>query len=116
MQSNGVPNDVINNFNPLAIIVFTPILDYGIYPFLNKIRLNPNVTIRIFIGFMIAAGAMAGGAILQQMVYNKSPCGDYASTCDTQADISLWQTCVIYGLTVFSHGYFLIHDCFIIHY
>ncbi|XBW38441.1 hypothetical protein QEN19_004029 [Hanseniaspora menglaensis] len=99
MQSNGVPNDVINNFNPLAIIVFTPILDYGIYPFLTKIRMNPNITIRVFIGFMLAAGAMAGGAILQRMVYNQSPCGDYASTCDTQASISLWQTCVIYGLT-----------------
>ncbi|XBW38442.1 hypothetical protein QEN19_004030 [Hanseniaspora menglaensis] len=99
MQSNGVPNDVINNFNPLAIIVFTPILDYAIYPFLKKINMNPNITIRTFIGFMIAAGAMAGGAILQRMVYNQSPCGDYASTCDTQTDISLWQTCVIYGLT-----------------
>ncbi|SGZ38284.1 related to Peptide transporter PTR2 [Hanseniaspora guilliermondii] len=99
MKSNGVPNDVINNFNPLAIIVFTPILDYGIYPLLTKMKMNPNVTIRIFIGFMLAAGAMAGGAILQRMVYNKSPCGDYASTCDTQANISLWETCVIYGLT-----------------
>ncbi|CAI8509684.1 unnamed protein product [Hanseniaspora opuntiae] len=99
MKSNGVPNDVINNFNPLAIIVFTPILDYGIYPLLTKMRINPNITIRIFIGFMIAAGAMAGGAILQRMVYNKSPCGDHASTCDTQSSISLWETCVIYGLT-----------------
>ena len=108
MQSNGVPNDVINNFNPLAIIVFTPILDYGIYPFLTKMKINPNVTIRIFIGFMIAAGAMAGGAILQRMVYNKSPCGDFASTCGTQADISLWQTCVVYGLTGISETFAMV--------
>ena len=108
MQSNGVPNDVINNFNPLAIIVFTPILDYGIYPFLTKMKINPNVTVRIFIGFMLAAGAMAGGAILQRMVYNKSPCGDYASTCGTQADISLWQTCVIYGLTGISETFAMV--------
>ena len=99
MQSNGVPNDVINNFNPLAIIVFTPILDYGIYPLLTRYKMNPNITIRVFIGFMIAAGAMAGGAILQQMVYDRSLCGDYASTCDTETDISLWQSCVVYGLT-----------------
>ena len=108
MQSNGVPNDVINNFNPLAIIVFTPILDYGIYPFLTKMKINPNVTVRIFIGFMLAAGAMAGGAILQRMVYNKSPCGDFASTCGTQADISLWQTCVIYGLTGISETFAMV--------
>ena len=108
MESNGVPNDVINNFNPLAIIVFTPILDYLIYPFLTRIRMNPNITIRIFIGFMLAAGAMAGGAILQKMVYTQSPCGDYASTCDTQAPISLWETCVIYGLTGISETFAMV--------
>ncbi|CAI8509957.1 unnamed protein product [Hanseniaspora opuntiae] len=108
MKSNGVPNDVINNFNPLAIIVFTPILDYGIYPLLTRMRMNPNITIRIFIGFMLAAGAMAAGAILQKIVYNRSVCGDHASTCGTQANVSLWETCIIYGLTGISETFAMV--------
>ncbi len=31
MTLGGAPNDLINNFNPLMIIAFTPILTYGLY-------------------------------------------------------------------------------------
>jgi POT family proton-dependent oligopeptide transporter len=37
MRLDGAPNDVMNNFNSLAIIVAVPIITYGLYPFLEKI-------------------------------------------------------------------------------
>lgn len=37
MRLDGAPNDVMNNFNSIAIIVAVPIITYGLYPFLEKI-------------------------------------------------------------------------------
>ncbi|KAL6946979.1 hypothetical protein ACO0QE_001836 [Hanseniaspora vineae] len=99
MTTNGVPNDVINNFNPLAIIFFVPFLDLVFYPTCRKMGIHWKPTWKIFTGFMIAALAMMVGAILQGWVYKHSPCGDYASTCDEHAPISLWTTAIIYALT-----------------
>ncbi|KAK9427174.1 peptide transporter PTR2 [Lipomyces doorenjongii] len=37
MITNGAPNDLLNNFNPLTIIVFIPILSYLVYPYVYKL-------------------------------------------------------------------------------
>jgi dipeptide/tripeptide permease len=34
LTSNGAPNDLLNNFNPLVIIVFAPFMSHVVYPFL----------------------------------------------------------------------------------
>ena len=99
MTTNGVPNDVINNFNPLAIIFFVPFLDLCFYPLCRKMGIHWKPTWKIFTGFMIAALAMMVGAILQSWVYKHSPCGDYASSCDQHAPITLWYTAILYALT-----------------
>jgi POT family proton-dependent oligopeptide transporter len=65
MLANGVPNDLISNFNPLTIITVAPILNYGIYPLLRKWNMVPSAMARMSFGFMLAALAMAIGAILQ---------------------------------------------------
>lgn len=36
MTTNGAPNDLLGNFNPLTIIVFIPFLSYVVYPLLRK--------------------------------------------------------------------------------
>lgn len=36
MTTNGAPNDLLSNFNPLTIIVFIPFLSYVVYPALRK--------------------------------------------------------------------------------
>jgi POT family proton-dependent oligopeptide transporter len=41
MVNNGVPNDLISNFNPLTIIICAPILNFVIYPFLTKRGMMP---------------------------------------------------------------------------
>ncbi|KAI9833920.1 MAG: hypothetical protein M1819_003429 [Sarea resinae] len=88
MTTNGAPNDLINNFNPLTIIVAVPILTYLIYPFLRKHNINFGRIKRITFGFMLAAVASAIGAILQWRVYKTSPCGYYATSCDDGTGVS----------------------------
>lgn len=100
LTSNGVPNDLISNFNPLCIIVFMPVLDHVLYPVLRKMRWNFKPVYRIFCGFMIAALASAVGAIIQTVIYNTSPCGRYATECDKGVSpVSMWVVAVEYALT-----------------
>ncbi|KUL82647.1 hypothetical protein ZTR_09080 [Talaromyces verruculosus] len=90
MVTNGAPNDLLNNFNPLTIIVFVPFLSYVFYPTLHRFGIKLGPVDRLNIGFFLAALSSVAGAIVQHYVYKFSPCGYYASTCDTVADISIW--------------------------
>lgn len=90
MTLNGVPNDLIDNFNPLAIILFAPILNYGLYPlFANWGRPIKPMT-RMCIGFLTATVADVSAAIVQWRIYQLSDCGYSASTCDTVTSVSIW--------------------------
>ncbi|EJT97854.1 PTR2-domain-containing protein [Dacryopinax primogenitus] len=102
MRVNGVPNDVISNFNPLTIVVVAPILNFGFYPLLRKFNINLAPMTRMSIGFILASINMIIAAILQWKVYQGSPCGYYAtSNCqigDGVANISLWAQVPLYSL------------------
>ncbi|KAJ7645228.1 POT family-domain-containing protein [Mycena polygramma] len=108
MISNGAPNDLLNNFNSLTIIVFTPIVAYGLYPFLERCGIKSGPIRRMTFGmFLCAAGGIAGG-IVQLYVYRTSPCGNFASTC-VDADgnalvskISIWVQLVNVAVTAIS--------------
>ncbi|KAH8922803.1 PTR2-domain-containing protein, partial [Atractiella rhizophila] len=98
LTANGVPNDVISNFNPLTIIVAAPLLNYVIYPFLRKHGLMPGAIPRIAFGFFLASLTMVAGAILQWQVYEQSPCGYHSTDCDEVAPISLWAQIPLYSI------------------
>lgn len=90
MIVNGVPNDLLTNFNSISIIVFTPILTWGFYPLMDKIGRPMKPMTRMSVGFLLGAiGAMLG-AIIQWKVYQTSPCGYYATTCEDPSTVSLW--------------------------
>ena len=90
MTLNGAPNDLISNFNPLALIIFTPITIYGIYPFFERIGHPLKPMTRMCIGFLMSSiGAMAA-AIVQWRIYSTSPCGWEASTCDEVSPVLIW--------------------------
>lgn len=98
MRLDGVPNDVINNFNSLTIIVFTPIFTWGIYPFFERIGWPLKPMTRMFIGFQLGTINMIAGAIIQWRIYETSPCGYEASTCAEVAPVSLWWQVILYGV------------------
>ena len=73
MSTNGVPNDLLANFDPLALIVFIPIMDIFVYPYLQRRGIILRPLFRIWLGFMFAALAMAYSAALQFYIYHTNP-------------------------------------------
>ncbi|WRT65309.1 uncharacterized protein IL334_002252 [Kwoniella shivajii] len=98
MTLNGVPNDLISNWNPLAIIIATPLVTYGLYPWLARIGHPLKPMTRMFIGFMLGSLTCVISAIIQWRIYKTSPCGYNASTCDDVSPVSLWLQVPLYTL------------------
>lgn len=92
LTSDGVPNDVLDNFNPL-IILLIPIMNHTVYPGLRKMGIRFGPIKRMTFGFLIAAIGASSYAVLQYYIYQTSPCGYSASTCDVGTGVSplsLW--------------------------
>ncbi|KAL0935679.1 peptide transporter Ptr2 (POT family protein) [Colletotrichum truncatum] len=99
MVLNGAPNDVIQNLNPLSIIIMIPILDHLVYPGFRRMGFNFTPIKRMTAGFGFAAAAMVAAAVMQHFIYQKSPCGDHATICEEGvADINVWAQCLPYIL------------------
>lgn len=96
LTTNGVPNDLINNFNPLIIIAFIPFMNRFVYPTLAKYKIRIGPIKRITAGFFLCSIGSLGFAVIQALIYKDSPCGNRASTCTDEAgnslvsSISLW--------------------------
>ncbi|KAI1412338.1 PTR2-domain-containing protein [Hypoxylon sp. FL1857] len=90
MTSDGAPNDLLTNFNPLVIIVFSPLMAQVVYPFLERRKIKFGRISRMTFGFILAIISGIIGAIVQYRVYETSPCGYNASTCDDVSPISIW--------------------------
>ncbi|KAM0794956.1 POT family-domain-containing protein [Usnea florida] len=88
MTTNGAPNDLLSNFNPLTIIIVIPLLSYGVYPMLRKYNIKFGRISRITFGFILATISGVIGAIVQWRVYETSPCGYYASSCSIGTGVS----------------------------
>ncbi|KAF8861613.1 PTR2-domain-containing protein [Acephala macrosclerotiorum] len=105
MTTNGAPNDLLGNFNPLTIIVAIPIMSYGLYPLLRKYKIKFGPISRITLGFILAAFSTAAGAVTQYYVYQTSPCGYYATDCQIGtgvSPISIWVQTPQYVLSALS--------------
>ncbi|KAJ3567978.1 hypothetical protein NP233_g6016 [Leucocoprinus birnbaumii] len=76
MTLHGTPNDLIQNLNPISIIIMIPIFDYVIYPFLRRRGINFSPIKRIYAGFLVAGLAMVYAAVLQHYLFKMSPCHD----------------------------------------
>jgi len=108
LTGNGVPNDVIGNFNSLSIICLGPVLNvclsassssfvicrsvaslcksnmpreqYGLYPLLRKSKIRYGPVARITTGFFLSTIAGVGYCVLCYKAYQTSPCGWYGSS------------------------------------
>ncbi|KAF9540508.1 peptide transporter ptr2 [Mortierella hygrophila] len=90
----GIPNDVVNNIDPIVLIIFIPIFDKIIYPTLRRMGWELKPIVRISLGFFFCAIAMAWTAIVQHKIYITGP--NYECTlCDeneTPNNVSIaWQ-------------------------
>ncbi|KAJ5481131.1 Peptide transporter PTR2 [Penicillium diatomitis] len=74
MNGHGIPNDLMQNFDPISIIVFIPILETAIYPVMRRLKIPFRPITRIALGFGVAALAMMYAAIVQHLIYSAGPC------------------------------------------
>ncbi|KAI9893342.1 MAG: peptide transporter ptr2 [Vezdaea aestivalis] len=80
MELHGIPNDIMQNIDPLTIIIFIPIMDRVVYPFLRKMGILMRPITRITFGFFFASLAMAYAAIVQKLIYRSPPCYSFPSS------------------------------------
>lgn len=106
LTTNGVPNDLISNFNSLSIIVAAPILNYGLYPLLRKYHIHFGPVKRITLGLFMSSVGAVGYTVLNYYAYKLGPCGHYgssASCVDTDgvslvSNITIWWLAVPYSI------------------
>ncbi|KAL9551491.1 hypothetical protein MBANPS3_004233 [Mucor bainieri] len=73
MLTGNVPNDIMQNIDPIALIILIPLMDKLFYPFLRKMNMPMRPITRITCGFFFAAAAMGYTAGIQAKVYASPP-------------------------------------------
>ncbi|KAM3587214.1 peptide transporter ptr2 [Umbelopsis sp. WA50703] len=73
MWTGNVPNDIIQNIDPLVLIITIPIMDRIVYPALRRFGYPMRPIFRITLGFLLAAVAMGYAAGTQSMIYSNAP-------------------------------------------
>ncbi|KAF9259273.1 peptide transporter PTR2A [Marasmius fiardii PR-910] len=91
MSTHGVPNDVLSNLNPFALIILIPILDLIIYPGMRRAGIKFSALKRITCGFLFGTSAMIWAAVVQYYIYQTNPCGYFANNCRNRpSPINVW--------------------------
>ena len=88
MELHGIPNDIMQNIDPLTIIIFIPIMDRLVYPLLRKFGIPFRPITRITMGFVFAALSMAYAAIVQHLIYISPPCYNAPLACPAANETS----------------------------
>ena len=78
MNTGALPNDVINNIDPLITILLVPIFDKALYPLLRKMKINFHALLRITVGFYMVSMGMAWTAFVQSKIYRTNPDFDFS--------------------------------------
>ena len=104
MELHGAPNDIINNIDPLALIIFIPIVDIFMYPAFERMGIRFTPLKRIAWGFYLSALSMIAACVTQYYIYKIGPCGKYPSSedCSGPAPINVWVQTIPYLLIAFS--------------
>jgi len=104
MATHGLPNDVLSNLDPFALIIFIPLCDLIFYPALRRAGINFSALKKITLGFFTGAAAMVWAAVVQHYIYKTSPCGYSANDCtgEKSSPLNVWIQTGSYVLIAFS--------------
>ncbi|POY70069.1 hypothetical protein BMF94_6931 [Rhodotorula taiwanensis] len=104
LNTHGLPNDILANLNPFALLILLPSLELVIYPALRRAGIRFTPVKRIFCGFMVGALAMVCATLVQNEIYKKSACGKNAATCEEMPfiDLNVWVQAPSYVLIALS--------------
>jgi POT family proton-dependent oligopeptide transporter len=101
MALHGTPNDLLQNMDPITLIVMVPIFDLFIYPALRKRNINFSPIKKITAGFLFAGLAMLWATVLQHYVYKTS--GYYDTHNEKyKSPINVWAVTGVYVLVAIS--------------
>ncbi|KAH9909595.1 peptide transporter PTR2 [Xylariomycetidae sp. FL2044] len=99
MELHGVPNDILQNLNPISIVIIIPLMDHVVYPALRKVGFQFTPIKRMTAGFFFGTAAMIAATVTQDYIYKLSPCGTNATAPDCPpAPINVWVQAVPYVL------------------
>lgn len=73
MDTGSTPNDLLQNLDPIALVILIPFMDRLVYPTLGRYNLAPPPILRIFMGFIWASASMVYACVLQHYIYNSPP-------------------------------------------
>ncbi|WYZ38193.1 hypothetical protein EsH8_III_000107 [Colletotrichum jinshuiense] len=95
MRLDGIPNDIITNLNPFALLIFIPICDKFIYPAIERAGFRFTPIKKITLGFLCATLSMMVAAVIQHFIYQRAPCGYSAGDTDCirergPPDMTVW--------------------------
>lgn len=108
MTTNGLPNDLLSNLDPLALIILIPICDMVLWPWLRKMKIHFTPIKKITWGFYTGSAAMIWAAVIQAYIYKVSECGNNASgfkadgTACAPVSINVWAQTGAYVLIAIS--------------
>lgn len=107
MRLDGLPNDLVQNLDPIALLIFIPICDKLIYPALLRAGFHFTPIKKITIGFGLGALSMVVAALIQHYIYVNSPCGNHATDAECIAergppDMTVWIQTPAYVLIAFA--------------
>ncbi|KAL3489913.1 POT family-domain-containing protein [Aspergillus germanicus] len=87
MALHGTPNDLLQNLNPIALIIFIPLLDFVVYPLLRRYKINFRPELKVTAGFFMAAVSMVYACVLQHYIYKSPPNSIHAFVVITGLEI-----------------------------
>ncbi|KAI4218571.1 MAG: hypothetical protein L6R36_008882 [Xanthoria steineri] len=108
MELHGAPNDLINNIDPVALVIFIPICDLFLYPGLERMGIRFTPLKKIAWGFGLSSASMVASAVTQHYIYKLGECGDHPNSelpngeACAPAPINVWVQTIPYLLIAFS--------------
>ncbi|KAE8140245.1 PTR2-domain-containing protein [Aspergillus pseudotamarii] len=97
MALHGTPNDLLQNLDPIALIIFIPFLDLVVYPMLRHFKIDFRPELKITVGFFMASMSMVYASVLQHYIY--------ISPAQT---IHVWVQTPAYVLVAFSEAFVVV--------
>ncbi|KAL4894259.1 POT family-domain-containing protein [Aspergillus ambiguus] len=97
MALHGTPNDLLQNLDPIALIIFIPLLDFVVYPLLRRYKINFRPELKVTAGFLMASMSMVYACVLQYYIYKSPP-----------NTIHVWIQAPAYVLVGFSEAFVII--------
>ncbi|KDR79495.1 hypothetical protein GALMADRAFT_137316 [Galerina marginata CBS 339.88] len=85
-STHGIPNDVLSNLDPFALLIFIPVCDLMFYPALRRMGINFSALKKITAGFRLRRN------VVQHYVYKTSLCGYDAGACEAPnvSPLNVW--------------------------